>query len=165
MVPPVTAPDLEFKYQTKITRSGIGLNAHIVPVPDEVADRLKAARITRLVGALNGHPIRRALKGYADGGSFLIIGLTTLRGMGLSENAVVKVELRPDPNPDDLDIPDEFLIALEQNEEANTRWQSFTIGKQRSLVHYVASAKREETRIKRAIDMVSKIRTRTLHGD
>jgi uncharacterized protein YdeI (YjbR/CyaY-like superfamily) len=88
-----------------------------------------------------------------------------LREMGVAEGDSVAVEIEPDPEPDRVDVCDELLIALEQDFEAKERWDSFTPGKQRSIELYVSGAKREETRIKRAVDIVEKIRTRTLHGD
>ncbi len=75
------------------------------------------------------------------------------------------VTIEPDPEPNAIDVCDEFLIALEQDPDAMERWEELTPGKQRSLAHHVSSAKREETRIKRALDLAMKLRTRTLHGD
>jgi uncharacterized protein YdeI (YjbR/CyaY-like superfamily) len=56
-------------------------------------------------------------------------------------------------------------VALEQDEEAAARFYAMTRGRQRSLASYVTSAKREETRVKRAVELAHKLRTRTLYGD
>ena len=73
--------------------------------------------------------------------------------------------MRVDPNPDAVEIAEELLEALAQDDEARERWETFTPGMQRSVNHYVDSAKRPETRIRRAVEVTEKIRTRTLHGD
>ncbi|MEO0973902.1 MAG: YdeI/OmpD-associated family protein, partial [Pseudomonadota bacterium] len=60
---------------------------------------------------------------------------------------------------------EEPFAVLAEDEEAATRFETFTPGKQRSLAHHVTSAKRTETRERRAYELARKIRTYTLHGD
>ena len=60
---------------------------------------------------------------------------------------------------------EELEEVLRQDAEAFARWQTFTTGKKRSLALYVTTAKRIETRIKRALELAEKIRTNQLHSD
>ena len=142
-----------------------GARHHIIPVPDAVAAAFKAAKVRRLVGTINGHAIKRALQNHADGGSFLILGQPLLRELGLKRGATARVELKPDPKPDAIEVPAELAVVLAQDEPARARWETFTPGMQRSLSYYVTSAKQEPTRIKRSIELAAKIRTRSLHSD
>ena len=48
---------------------------------------------------------------------------------------------------------------------AAARFASLTPGRQRSLAYYVDSAKRDATRIRRALDLAHKLKTHTLYGD
>ena len=68
-----------------------------------------------------------------------------------------------------MHIAEELTEALSQDTDAQARWDTFTPGKKRSINHYINhyidSAKRPETRAKRAVEMTKKIRTHTLHRD
>lgn len=138
---------------------------HFLPVPPEIAEELVDAGTRRVIADLNGTEVRRYLFSHADGEWAIIVGLPKLREAGISPGDMVIVGLRPDPDPDHVEICEEFRVALEQDPEARDRFESFTTGKQRSLVHYINSAKRSSTRVRRSLQMCEKIRTRTLHSD
>lgn len=153
------------RFTATVVRLDTGMRYHTLPVPDPVADAWKQAGIRRLVGTVNGHPIKRALQNHADGGSFIILGLDTLKEAGLKRGSTALLELTPDPEPDTLDIPEVFTLVLEQDDAARARWETFPLGRRRSLLHYITSAKQEATQIKRAWDLAEKIRTHSLYGD
>ena len=156
---------LPSQFTSTVVRLETGMRYHALPVPDDVAEKLKSAGIRRLLATINGHVFKRALQNHADGGSFIILGREQLKTCGLKLRSTATVSLVPDPTPDLLDMPECFALILDQDDEARTRWETFPIGRQRSLLHYITSAKQEATQIKRAWDLAEKIRTRTLHGD
>ena len=94
-----------------------------------------------------------------------MFGVAIMKDMGIVMGDELVITIKPDPNPDHVDIGNEFLEVLELDEEAAARFYSFTPGKQRGLATYVNTAKREETRIKRALEIAHKLKTYTLHGD
>lgn len=153
------------RFTAEVVRPDTGARHHLLPVPDAIAAAFKAANVRRLVGTLNGHAIKRALQNHADGGSFILLGRPLLAETGLKRGSIVQVQLKPDPTPDELELPEEFATALAQDAAARARWETFTPGRRRSLLYYVSSAKQEATRIKRSIELTRKIRTHTLHGD
>ncbi len=109
--------------------------------------------------------MKRALQGGEANGSYLVVGLSLLKEAGVKLGDTVAVEVMPDPEPQEIDLCDEILIVLEQDEAAKARWDTLALGKRRGLAYHVATAKREETRIKRALDIARKLKTRSLHGD
>jgi hypothetical protein len=114
---------------------------------------------------MNGHTLRRAIQGKRDEERMLILGRSVLKKIGVKYGDIVTVHLRPDPDPDHVELGEELIAVLNQDPEAADRFYSFTSGKQRSLALYVSQAKRSETRIKRALELAEKIRTNTLYGD
>ncbi len=153
------------RFVATIVRLDTGMRYHALPVPDDVAAKLKAAGVRRLIATINGHTCKRALQNHADGGSFLIVGMELLKTCGPKKGSTALVTLAPDPEPDELDMPDAFALVLEQDEAALARWNTFPIGRKRSLLHFVTSAKQEATQIKRAWELAEKIRTHTLYSD
>lgn len=157
---------LVFRFTAPLVRHETALGVtHILPVPAEVAAAWKKAKVRRLVGTINGHPVNRGLQHHADGGSYLTLGRPLLREIGLGPKVVAAVELGPDPKANEPDLPEELQAALEQDAEARARWETFPQGMRRSLASYVTSAKQGPTRIKRALELAHKIRTRGLHRD
>lgn len=156
---------LAFSFTSRVVRLDHGFRFHAVPVPDKAAHAWKDAGARRLEGTINGHPINRGLQNHADGDAFIVIGQDTLRQFGLSEGSEVRLNLKPDPRPDEFVMPEPLAIALEQDDEARARWETFPPGKRRSLSHHVCSAKQEATQIRRAVELTEKIRTRSLYGD
>jgi hypothetical protein len=157
-------PSLAFAFAAPVLRLEDAFRYHYLPLPDDVAAAYEAAGVRRLIATLNGHAFRRAVQGR-EGGRCLIVGLPILRAIGAAYGDAVAVELRPDPDPGAVDLGPEFEAALDQDEAAAARFYAMTPGRQRSLAYYVTSAKREETRIKRALELAHKLRTHTLYGD
>ncbi|HWA29393.1 MAG TPA: YdeI/OmpD-associated family protein [Lacunisphaera sp.] len=138
---------------------------HILPVSNTAATAWKKARVRRVVGTINGHSIKRAIMSHADGGSFVIVNREFIKRAGLDGKSSAILVFRPDPTPHQLDMPPEFEAALAQDDVARARWESFTPGRRRSLLVYITGAKTEPTRIKRSIELATKIRTHSLYGD
>lgn len=152
-------------FTSTVVRLETGMRYHALPVPDDIAAKFKASGVRRLIAVINGHTCKRALQNHADGGSFLIIGGDLLKTCGLKLRSTTTVALAPDPAPDNLDMPEAFALVLDQDDAARARWETFPVGRQRSLLHYIHSAKQEATQIKRAWELAEKIRTHTLYGD
>lgn len=153
------------RFTASVVRLDSGTRYHAVPVPDDVAEKLKAAGSRRVIATIGGKAFRRGLMNHAEGDSYLVLGGDILKACGLREGSLVVVTLAPDPEPDALDVPGCFALVLEQDDEARARWETFPVGRRRSLLHHISSAKTESTQIKRSWDLAEKIRTRALHGD
>ena len=138
---------------------------HYVPVPPDIAEQLMASGTRRVILEVNGTRANRSIHRNADGEFRLIIGLVTLRDLGVRPGDVLVATLRSDPDPDSVDVPDEFEEAMDEHPEARKRFESWTPGKRRSLVTYITQAKRPETRIRRAYELAHKLETYTLYGD
>lgn len=156
---------LVFAFTSRVVRIDQGMPYHALPVPDRAAVAWKKAKIRRLVGAVNGHAVKRALQSHRDGDSFIIVNRDFMQEAGLALHAPARVELKPDPEPTRLDLPEEFRLALQQDPAARQRWDTFTLGRRRSLLVYITGAKTEATRIKRSVELATKIRTHRLYGD
>ena len=119
----------------------------------------------RVIITLNGKTYRRAIQNRKDGEFFILFGIQIMKELGIVLGDELMISLDPDPDPDFVELGEEFTEVLELDEEAAARFFSFTPGKQRGLATYVNNAKREETRIKRALEIAHKLKTYTLYGD
>lgn len=137
---------------------------HYVNLPDDLSLELMKQG-NRVIIAVNRKTYKRGLIPRGDGGYKLHFGLPMLKEMGLKLGDVMSGTIKPDPNPNVVELCAEFEQILEQDEQASDRFFSMTPGKQRGLAYYVGSAKRVETRLKRSVEIAHKLRTNTLYGD
>lgn len=140
-----------------------------VPVPESIAQHLETANVRRVIGTMEGPngsvDFNLALLGRRGERRYLTVSRDKMRTLGVDDGETVGVEMRPDPNPDDVPVPAELAKALATDAYAAERFFGMTPGKRRGLVHYVASAKRDDTRQTRAAELVRKLATHTLYGD
>lgn len=148
-----------------VLRRPDGLRQHYLPVPPDVAEHYTQGPTRRILATFNGQTFRRAIQNSRDGEYFVLLSRDLLRQIGADYGDTVIVHLVEDPDPDDIELGEEFEAVLDQDEAAAARFYGMTPGRQRSLAYYVTSAKRTETRVKRALELAHKLRTYTLHGD
>lgn len=138
---------------------------HYVPLPMEIADELQRAGVRRVECKMNGNEYRRAITGPNDGERYLLVSKKMMKEMKVGLGDTVLIDLWADPDPDRIELCEELVATLNQDKEAAERFYNMTPGQQRGLNLHISSAKRSETRIKRALDIAHKLRTYTLYGD
>ncbi len=139
---------------------------HCLVVPPAVAAEMKARKLRRLTGTLNGVPFDLALQSRAgEATRYLGLSRQTLRALKARVGDAVMVVCQPDETPDEVALAEELYEVFQLEPEAAARFHALTPGRRRSLAYYVSSAKGIDTRIKRAMELAYKLRTNTLYGD
>ncbi|MDX2159974.1 MAG: YdeI/OmpD-associated family protein [bacterium] len=136
-----------------------GYMKHYVPIPQAVSAALRTAGITHVEGHLNAIPFRRALHTRPDGTLCLKFGKGWLDKAELHPFMPVIIDFAPDHDPNHVDIPDELAAAFQDDPEAEHLWMRLSPGRRRTLVYPIESAKRPETRIKRAKALIHELRS------
>jgi hypothetical protein len=134
--------------------------AHGIYLPHELISQLPAKRL-RAKGTINGVPFALAVQYRKSGERFFMISKKLVKDAQLKLGARAEVKFTL-VNPDIVDVPEELEAVLEQDAEAKKVWLTFTKGLQRSLIHYVTSAKNVDVRIKRSLELIDKAKNRTL---
>ncbi|GAB2963885.1 hypothetical protein GCM10027048_36360 [Hymenobacter coalescens] len=153
-------PDAPLTFRAHLTPNGVGFMPMLMLiVPEQVVEALGGKGVKRVVGTLNGYPIRRGLLPLRTGERFLMISKALRKELQLTLSDEVTVTLAPDPNPDQVDLPEELLEGLAEWPEAAAAFHRLTPGRQRNLVHHIDSAKRAETRAQRVITLLHQLAT------
>lgn len=159
-------PSTAHEFIAPLLKSDIGfLKQHYTPVPTEIADVVIATGSRRVIVILRGKTLRRAVQNTKDGMYFIFFGISILKELNIVPGDELVLTLYPDPDPDFVELGEELEEVLALDEEAAARFYTFTPGKRRGLAHHVNSAKREATRIKRALEIAHKVKTFTLYDD
>lgn len=157
------ASESEHSFSGILVRQKGGLAGHFISIPQEIASVFTEQKVKRTIGTLNGVGFRLSPLSDGSGGRYLAIGNQLRKSARIVEGSSVHVKIKPDPNPDFIDLCEEFAAVLELDEEAGKIYFNFTKGMQRSLAYYANSAKQSETRIKRALDLAHKFKTGQLY--
>lgn len=133
-------------------------------LPGEIVAILPKGRL-RAQGLLNGvTPFNLAVQSERSGAKFFMVGGPLRREAGIKQGDEVRVQFSW-IDTEHLDIPEEFQAALEQDDEARAIFETFTTGKKRGLMNYITSVKNVDSRIKRSLELLYKIKTRQLYSD
>ena len=102
-----------------------------------------------VAGTLNGVPFRGRLAVY---GGETVLGFTNAfrAEVGVTVGDVVEVELDRDEAPREVEVPPELRAALDGDAEARAAYEKLSFTHRREYAQWVAEAKREETRERRA---------------
>lgn len=138
---------------------------HIAHVPLDIEAIYGTKGRVRCTGTINGLEVKRALIPAGNGNHMFMVGKDLRQQLKLRLGDPLHVKLTRDADQDKVELAEEMEIALDLDQAAKARFDGFTPGLQRSLNHYVASAKREETRAKRAVELCRKIANGELHMD
>ncbi len=138
-----------------ITHTGIVL-------PEKTLQELNQPKRVRIEGTINGTPFNLAIQHIKDGRRFLMVGNTLRKEAKLKAGDKVEVIFTL-ADPDEIKLPEELTEVMEQDPEGKAVFSKFTPGLQRSLAHYVTSAKQVDTRIKRALELMDKAKSGRLH--
>ncbi len=129
-------------------------------LPAELIEQLPAKRL-RATGTVNDIPFSLAIQYRKSGLRFFMINKSLVKTAGLKFGKMARVNFAL-VDADELVLAEELQAVIDQDEKANEVWNTFTRGLQRSLAHYVNSAKSVDVRIKRAIEMMEKAKAGTL---
>ncbi|WP_310391445.1 YdeI/OmpD-associated family protein [Hymenobacter sp.] len=147
-----------FHFRAELLTSGVGdMQIQLVPVPPQVVEGLGAKPNLRVLATINGHALRRGLLPKADGSRYLLLGKLICRRHGFRVGDELAITLTADPNPDQVDLPDELAEGLEAWPEAQAGFARLTPGRQRGIAYRIDSAKRPETRLQRALQELEQL--------
>ncbi len=135
---------------------------HVIVVPEEVAKLFRQAK-----GAVR---ILCSIKGQAEfpcalnprGNDYVIIAsLALIKQHNLLPTVPFPIAIRTDLN-NGLLLPEELEEVLEQDDWAKQLFEALLPGKKRGLIYYIRTAKSIDVRIKRAFDIVERLKNGSL---
>ena len=121
-------------------------------VPDAVVQTFLNSNIKRIKCSVNGSkPIHCALMSMGNGRWFINVNKAFCKEHYLRVSDKLQVEIEEDSSKYGMEMPIELEEMLNQDLEANIYFEALTPGKQRNLIHFVATIKTSEIRIRRAL--------------
>ena len=152
-----------YTFTAHLTRIDAKFLQYILIVPEDILESIGNKGKVRTEGTINGHPFALAIQNLKTGERFFSISAPLRKAAKIQVSQPVTVAFKVvDPNK--LDIPEELTAVLEQDQEGKKVFDAFTIGYKRGLIHYITSVKNVDSRIKRAMEIITKAKYRQLNG-
>ena len=133
-----------------------GKTATFFRVPLDVREIFGQARPPVRV-TIGGHTYRSTIAVYGDR-YFLPLNKPNRTAAGVAGGETVEVEVEADDAPRTVEVPAELREALEGDAEARAAFDALSYTHRREYAEWVAEAKREETRRRRAAKTVAGVR-------
>lgn len=143
-----------FSFQTRLSRIDAVFIKTAIFLPKHIIARLPGGRI-RVKGILNSAPFALAVQHLKDGSRYFSVGAPLRKAAKINAGDPVNVQFTI-VDSDVLEIPEELEAVLSQDEEGRKAWDKLTRGYQRSLILYIMSVKNIDSRIKRALELVTR---------
>lgn len=131
----------------------------IIPIPEDVSAVFLAAGVKRFICTLNDeYEMPCALHARKGGDRYVMLSKRIRSEYEIDPEVILKVQLAEDESEFGYPVPEEWQAILDFDEEAAVIFRNLSPGKQRSVLHMVSSAKREETRITRALKIAENLK-------
>jgi hypothetical protein len=125
-----------------------------IPVPDAIATQMMDESHRRvLIWIKDSGPYHMALM-KAKECWYVLVNQELRKKLDLDEEKSFSVKIDRDHSEFGHDIPDEFQILLDQDEEGNNFFRALTPGKQRSLIFIVTTVKNSESRMRKSLAII-----------
>ena len=135
-----------------------------VVIPAAVVEALRATGRTSVVGTIDGRPIRHQFMPYVFEGAgrqvVMAVNKATREAIGKVAGDTVEFDLERDERSRsaDITVPPELDTALAADPAARAAFDDLGPSRRREHADHVGAAKRPETRVRRAADVVARLR-------
>lgn len=137
---------------------------HLIVVPDEIAKSfLNGKGAPRIFCSVKGGPEFACALNPRHGRYVIIASKQLIKKNKLLVEAPFEISIRHDTD-NGLSLPEEFNEVLSQDEAASQAYDTLNDGYKRGYIYYVNQAKSVDSRIKRSLEIVEKIKERVGSG-
>jgi Domain of unknown function (DUF1905)/Bacteriocin-protection, YdeI or OmpD-Associated len=126
----------------------------IVPIPFDVEKTFGTKNRLDVKGTIDGLPIQRTLLSSGDGTHYLMLNAAMRKAIGKGEGDEVFVEIEPDNTYKIVEMPDYFLMELEENEVAKIEFKRTSPSNKRWMQQFLTEGKSMETKANRVLKVL-----------
>ena len=139
------------RFEAKLLRPKAPKNSAwtFLVLPKDASAKLPTRAKTTVDGTINGAPFRATLEPDGQRSHWLKVTRKARESAGAAAGDVVALEITPVAEEPEPRVPTDLKKALAAAPEARALWSDITPVARRDWIHWITSAKREETRARR----------------
>lgn len=136
---------------------------HVIQVPEEAVVYFRQSKgPVRILCSISGYTEFPCALNPRGNNYIIIASKALIKSHKLKLDIPFTVCIRKDVD-NGLLLPEELEEVLDQDEWGKSLFEGLLLGHKRGLIYYIRSAKSVDIRIKRALDIIDKIKTGRLH--
>ena len=142
----------KIRFKAKLLRPGVTAKAGswtFLTLPKSASARLPSRGMTTVDGTINGASFRATLEPDGQKSHWLKVTPKLREAAGVDAGDVVTLEMAPAAEEPEPRVPADLRKALASAPQARASWSCLTPVARRDWIHWIASAKRAETRARR----------------
>jgi hypothetical protein len=118
-------------------------------LPKTASTKLPSRGMTSVEGTINGHAFRANLEPDGQKSHWLKVDRKMCEAAGAEAGDLVTLEIAPTAEVLEPSIPADLRKALAAAPKARALWEEITPNARRDWIHWISSAKQQETRVRR----------------
>ena len=118
-------------------------------LPKNASAKLPSRGMTAIEGTINGFPFQAALEPDGQKSHWLKVDRKLSKSAGADAGGTVALEITPAGKDTEPEVPTDLKKALGSAPKARALWSEITPNARRDWIHWISSAKQEETRARR----------------
>ncbi len=127
-----------------------------ITVSADTVNKFKNKRNTRFLCTIDKKlTFQCGLNHLGDSNFFIILSKKNLKEIDKQFGDKVYFELKEDPNPLGVDVPEVLEAVLEQNEDLKAIFDGLTLGKKRNVIHSINKIKNIDLQIQKTIQIIN----------
>jgi len=137
-------------FSAVLTRSGNSLNWVVIHIPFDSKKVWTERGQIRVKGQINNFAFRSTLFPTGDGRHYMIVNKQMQKGAGVRPGMEARFQMEPDPEERPIPVSTELEKALKESRRLQKFYQSLTPSMRTDIARFIAGAKQQETRVRRA---------------
>lgn len=152
-----TASKIRFKAKlTRPAESEKGESWTFLTLPKNASAKLPSRSMTAIEGTINGFAFRATLEPDGEGSHWLKVDREMREAAGAEAGDLVTLEIAPAADEPEPSVPTDLETALAAAApKARALWSDITPIARRDWIHWITSAKKAETRVRRVANACS----------
>lgn len=139
-------------FNSKLEKTGGDLWGYCFYIPEVIAEAFKNQGVKRVVCSVNDSvKLHVALLPSGKGTTFITLNKPFCKKHGLLLGQELNIDLEEDMSKYGMAFPEELEAVFDADPYGFEYFEELTPGKQRNLIHFVASVKSTDIRIRRAL--------------
>ena len=145
------------QFKTRLTSRGPGGAWTFLKVPFSVEKVFGSKARIAVSGTMNGFAFQNSLMPNGDGTHSMMVSKGLQAGAKAAAGDLVSVAMAVDRSEREVTVPPELKRALSTNRAAATAFKALSYSHRKEFAEWIATAKREETRVSRAAKSIAMV--------
>jgi hypothetical protein len=137
-------------FKSRLTARGPGGAWTFLEMPFSVEKEFGTKARVAVAGTMNGFAFQNSLMPNGDGTHSMMVSKALRAGANAAPGDIVTVVIAVDQSERVVNVPPELSKALSTNKAAAAAFKALSYSHRKEYADWIASAKREETRVSRA---------------